>query len=154
MERMRFASWRRRLPDRIKGSTVLEVGVGTGKNFAYYPDNVHMTGIDLSPRMLERARKRANKSKIKVDLHEMDVQHLNFSDHLFDTIFATFVFCSVPDPVLGLRELKQVCKPDGRLLLLEHMRPGNSALGFLFGLRRLGRTAIRTGRRAGGSGCD
>jgi len=47
-------------------------------------------------------------------------------------VFATFVFCSVPDPVAGLRELRRVCKPDGKLLLLEHMRPGNFVLGFIF----------------------
>ncbi len=64
----------------------------------------------------------------------MDVQHLEFPDQVFDTVFATFVFCSVPDPVLGLKELRRVCKPDGRLLLLEHMRPGNPLLGTLFDL--------------------
>lgn len=132
MEHMRFAAWREKLRTGIKGERALEVGVGTGKNLAYYPQDVRITAIDLSPRMLERARKRANKSNIKVDLQEMDVQHLNFSDHSFDTIFTTFVFCSVPDPVAGLQELRRVCKPDGKLLLLEHMRPGNSALGFIF----------------------
>ncbi len=132
MERLRFASWRQRLNGRITGPTALEIGVGTGKNFAYYPDNVHMAGIDLSPRMLARAHKKANKLNIKVDLQEMDVQHLDFADRSFDTVFATFVFCSVPDPVMGLRELRRICKPEGRLLLLEHMRPGNMALGFLF----------------------
>jgi ubiquinone/menaquinone biosynthesis C-methylase UbiE len=132
MEGLRFASWRQRLTGRIAGPTALEVGVGTGKNFAYYPDNVHITAIDLSPRMLERAYKRANKLNLEVDLQEMDVQHLDFPDHNFDTVFATFVFCSVPDPVIGLRELRRVCKPEGKLLLLEHMRPGNAALGFFF----------------------
>ncbi len=63
---------------------------------------------------------------------EMDAQNLAFPDHSFDTVFATFVFCSVPDPVIGLRELRRVCKPQGRLLLLEHMRPDNAALGFFF----------------------
>jgi ubiquinone/menaquinone biosynthesis C-methylase UbiE len=62
----------------------------------------------------------------------MDVQYLSFPDDYFDTVFATFVFCSVPDPVLGLRELRRVCKPGGRLLLLEHMRPGNPILGLIF----------------------
>jgi ubiquinone/menaquinone biosynthesis C-methylase UbiE len=132
MEGLRFASWRQRLTGRIAGPAALEVGVGTGKNFAYYPDNVHITAIDLSPRMLERAYKRANKLNLEVDLQEMDVQHLDFPDHNFDTVFATFVFCSVPDPVIGLRELRRVCKPEGKLLLLEHMRPGNAALGFFF----------------------
>jgi ubiquinone/menaquinone biosynthesis C-methylase UbiE len=132
MEGLRFASWRQRLAGRIVGPTALEVGVGTGKNLAYYPEDVRITAIDFSPRMLARARKKANKLNIRVDLQEMDVQYLKFPDHSFDTVFATFVFCSVPDPVMGLRELRRICKPEGRLLLLEHMRPGNTALGFLF----------------------
>ena len=132
MEGLRFASWRQRLTDRIVGPKALEVGVGTGKNLGYYPQDVHITAIDLSPRMLARARKKINKLNLQVDIHEMDVQHLDFADQSFDTVFATFVFCSVPDPIAGLQELKRVCKPDGRLLLLEHMRPDNSTLGFIF----------------------
>lgn len=134
IERLRFASWRQRLTGRIVGPTALEVGVGTGKNFTYYPNDVNITAIDLSPRMLEKARSRANKLNLKVDLQEMDAQHLNFEDDSFDTIFATFVFCSVPDPIAGLQELRRVCKPDGKLLLLEHMRPENFVLGLTFDL--------------------
>ena len=62
----------------------------------------------------------------------MDAQCLAFPDQCFDTVFATFVFCSVPDPVQGFRELRRVCKPDGRLLLLEHVRPANKLLGIFF----------------------
>ena len=62
----------------------------------------------------------------------MDVQQLDFPDNYFDTVFATFAFCSVPDPVAGLKELKRVCKPEGKLLLLEHMRPGNVISGLIF----------------------
>jgi ubiquinone/menaquinone biosynthesis C-methylase UbiE len=134
MERLRFASWRQKLTGRIAGPTALEVGVGTGKNLIYYPDNLDITAIDLSPRMLKRARKRANKLNLNVNLQEMDVQHLNFADNSFDTVFATFVFCSVPDPIAGLQELRRVCKPDGKLLLLEHMRPENFILGLIFDL--------------------
>lgn len=134
MERLRFASWRARLWNRIIGNRALEVGVGTGKNLPYYPRDVKVTAVDISPRMLERAQKRASALGLEVELLEMDVQHLAFPDHVFDTIFSTFVFCSVPDPVLGLRELRRVCKPGGKLLLLEHMRPSNLLLGFLFDL--------------------
>jgi ubiquinone/menaquinone biosynthesis C-methylase UbiE len=132
LERFRFAGWRQRLRNRITGPTALEVGVGTGKNFSYYPSGVQVVGVDLSPRMLMRARRKATKLDLDIDLREMDVQSLDFPDHCFDTVFATFVFCSVPDPVDGLRELRRVCRPSGRLLLLEHMRPENVVLGLIF----------------------
>jgi ubiquinone/menaquinone biosynthesis C-methylase UbiE len=132
MEHFRFAAWRARLKECIRGNRVLEVGVGTGKNLPYYPEDLNVTAIDLSPRMLERARARAANIGSAVELLEMDVQQLDFPDQYFDTIFATFVFCSVPDPVAGLRELKRVCKPAGRLFLLEHIRPGSRILGLLF----------------------
>jgi ubiquinone/menaquinone biosynthesis C-methylase UbiE len=134
MERLRFASWRQKLMGRIAGPTALEVGVGTGKNLIFYPDNVNITAIDLSPRMLERARKRANILNLNVNLKEMNVQHMDFADDSFDTVFATFVFCSVPDPVAGLQALRRVCKPDGKLLLLEHVRPQSFVLGLIFDL--------------------
>jgi len=132
LERFRFAVWRQRLRNRITGPTALEVGVGTGKNFPYYPSGVQIVGVDLSPRMLMRARRKASNRDLSVELREMDVQNLDFPDHRFDTVFATFVFCSVPDPADGLRELRRVCRPSGRLLLLEHMRPGNFVLGLIF----------------------
>lgn len=120
------------MKNRITGHQALEVGVGTGKNLPYYPREVEITAIDFSPGMLKRARKKASTDDLRVALIEMDVQQLDFPDNYFDTVFATFVFCSVPDPVAGLKELKRVCKPEGKLLLLEHMRPGNVILGFIF----------------------
>jgi ubiquinone/menaquinone biosynthesis C-methylase UbiE len=132
MERFRFCSWRSRLRNRITGNRALEVGIGTGKNLPYYPPGVKVTAIDLSPRMLERARRRASVLGLEVELLEMDVQDLEFPERAFDTVFSTFVFCSVPDPVAGLKELRRVYKPAGRLLLLEHVRPGNPLLGLLF----------------------
>ena len=132
LEWLRFRAWRKRLTYAISGSRALEAGVGTGKNFPYYPPQVEMTAVDFSPRMLRRARSRAERMGIDPELDEMDVQRLEFADDTFDTVFATFVFCSVPDPVAGLKELHRVCKPDGRLVLIEHMRPENPALGLLF----------------------
>jgi len=132
MEWLRFRQWRRRLRKSITGPKALEVGVGTGKNLHYYPPDVNVTAIDFSPRMLSHAKRSASKLATNVEFHVMDVQKLDFPDSSFDTVFGTFVFCSVPDPIIGLRELKRVCKSNGRLLLLEHIRPSNSILAFIF----------------------
>jgi len=110
----------------------LEVGVGTGKNMRFYPPGVKIIGIDLSPRMLKKARSRGSSLGLDLDLRVMDVQKLPFPHNHFDTVFATFVFCSVPDPVSGLMELRRVCKPTGRLLLLEHMQTNHGRLASLF----------------------
>ena len=134
MELLRFRAWRPRFRDQVEGPKALEVGVGTGKNLDYYPPGVKISAIDLSPKMLEKARKRINSMNLDVELKEMDVQQLEYPDNSFDTVFAAFVFCSVPDPVQGLRELRRVCKPEGRLLLLEHMKPGNPILAAVFNI--------------------
>jgi len=122
------------LTERIRGEDILEVGVGTGKNFPYYPESLVVTALDLSPRMLAKARKRSETLDTQVRLVEMNAENLAFPDRSFDTVFATFVFCSVPDPVKGLREIRRVCRPGGRLLLLEHVRPDSRLLGTLFDL--------------------
>lgn len=130
MEWMGGARRRKRLLDRA-GGEVLEVGVGTGLNLEHYPAGVHVTGIDVSPRMLARARERADASPATVELEVADVEALPFDDDRFDVATATCVFCSVADPVQGLRELGRVVRPDGRVLLLEHVRPRNRVLGAL-----------------------
>jgi ubiquinone/menaquinone biosynthesis C-methylase UbiE len=132
VENLRFKGWRNRLRDKIAGPRILEIGVGTGKNMSYYPSGVSITAVDFSSAMLARAERRARQLHAPVNLLQMDAQQLGFPDSVFDTVFATFVFCSVPDPVQGLSELRRVCKPGGRLLLLEHMRPGNPLLGMIF----------------------
>lgn len=126
-----YGDWRKRLWSLVKGPDVLEVGVGTGKNMPYYPKGVEVTAVDLAPGMLQRARQRAQELEAFVDLRLADAQALDFDDNTFDDIVSTFVFCSVPDPVLGLRELARVAKPGGRLLLLEHVRSGIPLLGAL-----------------------
>jgi ubiquinone/menaquinone biosynthesis C-methylase UbiE len=129
----RYKPWREQLWSMVRGSSVLEVGVGTGKNMPYYPANSIITAIDFTPGMLERARKQAEGLGLnsRVRLRLGDVQALDFADATFDVAIATFVFCSVPDPILGLCELKRVVKPGGSVLLLEHMRSPNPIIGAL-----------------------
>jgi ubiquinone/menaquinone biosynthesis C-methylase UbiE len=124
--------WRRRLWSQIPpGSRVLEVGVGTGKNMRWYPPGVSVVAIDFSPRMLARAVRRARGERVDVQLALMDAQALAFAAASFDVVVTTCVFCSVPDPVLGLGEVRRVLRPDGRILLLEHVRSGLPLLGRL-----------------------
>jgi len=108
------------------------VGVGTGKNMPFYPSGVQITAIDLTPGMLERAQERARMLSLKkVSPRLGDVQSLEFPDASFETAVATFVFCSVPDPILGLRELRRVVVRGGELHLLEHVRSPNPIVGSL-----------------------
>ena len=129
-----YYPWRQRLWSQVRGQNLLDAGVGTGKNMIFYPKGLNVTGVDLTPGMLKRARKRAANLKIDVDLQLGDVQALEFPDNYFDTVVATFVFCSVPDPVLGLREIHRIVKPNGQVLLLEHVRSCNAVLGKLMNL--------------------
>ncbi len=126
----------RMIPDRLRERAfshaygkVLEVGVGTGANLPFYPPGCEVTGIDFSPGMLAKARQKLHMATVPVTLVEMDAQRMDFADGIFDTVVATCVFCSVPDPVKGLQEVRRVCKPEGRVILLEHVRSENTVLG-------------------------
>lgn len=131
MDRMGGADRRRRVLSGAKGRT-LEVGVGTGLNLEHYPAGVDLVGVDISQKMLDRARVRAHVFRRNVVLEIADVEALPHADASFDTVTATCVFCSVADPIQGLREVRRVVKPSGHVLLLEHVRPRNPLLGKLF----------------------
>lgn len=134
LEGLLFRRLRKTLWSKASGAHILEVGVGTGKNFPFYPDDTRITGIDFSPKMLEMARRKQQRKQIAVDLALMDVQALDYADNSFDTVIATFVFCSVPKPRKGLKELYRVCKPGGQVLLLEHVLSSNKVLAMLMNL--------------------
>jgi len=133
VERLSSQIWRQRLAERARGR-VLEVGVGTGMNLPYYRSGTEVTGIDLSPGMLDYARKRAHEAKAKVRLLEMDVESMSFPDNSFDTVVSTYVFCAVPHPVRGLKEMRRVCRPDGRVMMLEHTRSSHPFWGMIMDL--------------------
>ena len=105
------------------GDRVLEVGVGTGINLPLYPRNCRVTGIDLSASMLVKARERVlQKGLPNVRLHEMDAANLTFPDELFDIVYAPYVISVVPDPVRVVREMRRVCRPGGKIVILNHFR--------------------------------
>lgn len=128
MDRMIAPELRKKVIRQASGK-VLEIGVGTGNNLGYYPRGCEVIGIDLSQGMLEKAREKAWVTRIPVKLMEMDAQNLQFPDNMFDTVVATCVFCSVPDPIKGMKEIKRVCKPNGKVIFLEHVRSDNPILG-------------------------
>lgn len=123
-ELLLFGRVRRRLWQGVAGGRLLEIGVGTGKNMPHYPEGARVVGMDISPRMLRKAAAKAQRSGRHMDLVLADAQRLPFRDGAFDGAAATFVFCSVPDPVTGLQEVNRVVRPGGRVDLLEHVRSG------------------------------
>jgi len=130
MEVMAMDRYRSRLIAEVEGARVLEVGVGTGRNLSLYPDAVQVDAIDFSPRMLERAQRRPPRTNVRLAL--MDVQELAWPSETFDTVVSTCVFCSVPDALKGLQEIRRVLRAGGRALFLEHVRPGAPWLAALF----------------------
>ena len=125
-ERLAFRRWRSQLLAYAAGS-ICEMGIGTGRNVAFYPDDGNVFGFDISHSMLGRLRRkhmsgdsRRNNSLFSLAL--MDAQYMALKDNYFDTMLATFIFCTIPEPVLALKEAMRVCKPGGRLVLMEHVR--------------------------------
>src|SRR5712671_469040 len=114
------------------GHRVLEVGVGTGINACLYPRDCLVTGIDLSAPMLEKAQDRfARKGVDNVTLFEMNAENLTFADGTFDIVYAPYVISVVPDPVAVVREMMRVCRPGGRVVVLNHFRSKNRAGAWL-----------------------
>ena len=134
MER-RIRPWREKLWQFANGPRLLEVGVGTGKNMEFWPKDCKVTAIDLTPGMLELAQQRALAlNRQGDDLFLADIQHLELPSGIFDTVVATCVFCSVPDPVKGLKEIGRLVRPNGHILLLEHIRIDKPVIGRIMDL--------------------
>ena len=119
---------RRRLLRRASGR-VLEVAVGTGKNLRYYPPGCRITAMDISIEMLKVARQRAANLSVDISFLLADAEALPFADQSFDTAVSSLSTCTFPNPVAVLHEMARVCKPAGRILLLEHGRSDREWLG-------------------------
>jgi phosphatidylethanolamine/phosphatidyl-N-methylethanolamine N-methyltransferase len=124
-----FQSGRERAPVLLKlfpGARLLEVGVGTGLSLPLCARNLEFTGIDLSQKMLDRARKRVEMLGLNnVQLFKMDATTLEFADNSFDRVLAAYFISTVPDPVRVIEEMKRVCRPGGYLLFLNHFHSDN-----------------------------
>jgi ubiquinone/menaquinone biosynthesis C-methylase UbiE len=120
-EERRFGAAKARLFAKMTGRCFM-VAAGTGNDFRYFPPGLTITAIDVSPGMAERARKKALEYSGALDVRVMDVQGLEFPEATFDTAVTACTFCSVPDPIHGLREVYRCLKPGGRLLMFEHVR--------------------------------
>jgi len=155
----RFASKHRKEILRQARGNILEVGVGTGSSFKDYPPNERIVAVDISQQMLRRAEEKLRSYSGKIELRREDVQDLSFRDESFDTVFTSWVFCSVTDPVKGLTEVRRVLKKEGRLLMLEHVKSKNKVLGYLMdkinplvamlGVDNINRETVENLRKAG-----
>ena len=118
------------------GDTILEVGVGTGLSLPLYPNDVKVTGIDISTEMLEKARARVEEgglSQVQAVL-EMDAEDLRFPDSSFDKVVAMYVVSVVSDPSRVVEEMRRVCKPGGEIFIVNHFRARNPVIRVLEGL--------------------
>ena len=137
---------------------ILFLAVGTGLDVPFFPPDRDIVGIDISPRMLEKASHRAEAYPGKLELRTLDVHDLDYADDSFDQVFTSCTFCSVPDPVRGLESLRRVLRPGGELHMFEHTGsryfPFNLMMNLMTLLsRRLGpemnRATVENVRKAG-----
>jgi ubiquinone/menaquinone biosynthesis C-methylase UbiE len=141
-ERILFGGAREWACSRVWGE-VLEVGIGTGRNLRYYPHDVRLTGVDLSPEMLAIARRRAAALGRDVDLRVTDAESLDLPDESFDSVVSTLTMCSIPDYRTALGEARRVLRPGGLLVMVEHVRSPSTAVRV--GQRMLDPLTVRFG---------
>jgi phosphatidylethanolamine/phosphatidyl-N-methylethanolamine N-methyltransferase len=111
------------------GERVLEIGVGTGINLSLYRRDCEVTGVDLSRAMLDKARARVVSRRLEhVRLLQMDAADLRFRDDSFDVVYAAYLVSVVPDPIVVVREMQRVCRPGGRLVILNHFQSAHPLL--------------------------
>jgi ubiquinone/menaquinone biosynthesis C-methylase UbiE len=141
-----FAPFEKRFMSRWRAETlshlpenarILEIGAGTGLNFRFYPSSKQAVASEISFKMLEFARGKTS----EIQLVQANAEILPFDENAFDAAFATLVFCSIPNPQNAFNELQRVVKPDGKIVLLEHVRPGG-LLGIVFDILNFATVAL------------
>jgi ubiquinone/menaquinone biosynthesis C-methylase UbiE len=130
-EKLWLTKWRKKFFAPLTGK-ILEIGIGTGKNIDYYNKKAEVIGIDFSEKMLEQAYiKLAKSGKKNITLKQMDAENLEFKDNTFDYVVTSCVFCSVPNPIKGLKEIKRVLRPSGKLIMIEHVLSKNPIIALI-----------------------
>ncbi len=130
----RYSEWRwyeakKEIFSKASGN-ILMIGAGTGNDFKFFPSDVKITAIDFSQKMLDIAKNKVNQSPCPLELKQEDVQSLSYENEVFDSAIASCVFCSVPDPVKGLKEVFRVLKPGGSVAMFEHTDSKNPLFHF------------------------
>lgn len=120
LEATRFKKVRKSLVRTAEGE-VLEIGSGTGVNFPYYQCVQHVSAVEPNPLMTERGKRRLKQAKVPITVFEYTAESLPFEDNTFDTVIATLVFCTIPDPERAMMEIQRVSKPGAKILFFEHV---------------------------------
>lgn len=129
-ERVLFGDGRRWVCQQARGR-VLELAIGTARNLPFYPEDITVTGIELSAEMLAIGRRRSQQLGRPADLRLGDAQALEFRDDSFDTVVCTLGLCTIPDARRAVSEARRVLRPGGRILLLEHVRSSSAPIRML-----------------------
>jgi len=130
LEQSKFKKVRTELLASAQGR-VLELGSGTGINFPLYRDVVHVMAIEPSQHMIDRSQEKHKLAVVPIEIVKASAEQLPFEDNTFDTVVATLVFCTIPNMEQAIEEMKRVCKPEGEILLFEHVKMENKALSTL-----------------------
>jgi ubiquinone/menaquinone biosynthesis C-methylase UbiE len=130
LERWFLSTWRAETLSLLPiDAKILEIGAGTGLNFQHYPSCKYAVASEISIKMIEFAKEKTT----TIELIQADAESLPFEENSLDAAFATLVFCSIPNPENAFSELRRIVKPNGKIILLEHVRP-KGLLGYLFDL--------------------
>lgn len=136
LERLGLGGWRQELLSSVE-PPVLEVGIGTGASLRWYNGQAPLIVVDREGSMARSALARAVALGQPAVVGQMDAQYLAFPDAAFASVVTSLVFCSVTDPLRGLRQIRRVLRPGGRLYMIEHVRPDHPLLGPLLDLVNL-----------------